>query len=79
MVSCDAHGPFISRTDYVGLVAPEATTADRIAITSDARMAYVLQSCENNAYKLVGAAYVDEVIYGELVRGEAQFETVVLR
>ena len=44
VVSCDAHGPFISRTDYVGLVAPETTTADRIAITSDARMAYVLQS-----------------------------------
>ena len=31
---------------------------------------------KEHGYKFVGAAYVDEVMYGELVRGEAQFETV---
>ncbi len=63
--------PFISQTGYVGLAPPHAEPGDQICVFHGGISPYIIRSsCQDPQgpkYRLIGAAFVHGIMYGEAV------------
>ena len=86
--------PFVTTTGYIGVGPAEARPGDCVYILETASTPFVLRSVQDedttgripgpSAYKIVGEAYVDGIMYGELFhkdhrsRAEGNWERLVI-
>jgi Heterokaryon incompatibility protein (HET) len=68
--------PFITENGYVGIAPPYIQEGDCVCIFPRARMPYILRpESENNAFRLVGGAYVHSIMHGEFFEAEREVQT----
>ncbi|EUC47771.1 hypothetical protein COCMIDRAFT_34681 [Bipolaris oryzae ATCC 44560] len=62
--------PFVTRRGHLGLGSDEVRVRDAIAVVEGAQVPFVLRAVGGGRYSLVGEAYVDGVMDGEVVASE---------
>jgi len=71
--------PFVTVKGFVGLAPKHVEEADVIVIFPGARFPYVLRRCDDGTYLLIGEAYVDGIMDGELATEGSSTEEFVLK
>jgi len=61
--------PFMSIKGYVGIGPASIQPGDIICVLLGARVPYILRSVESGGFTLVGEAYCDGIMDGEIVKG----------
>lgn len=70
--------PFMSIKGYVGLGPAHLQPGDIICVLLGARVPYILRPHENGGFVLVGEAYCDSIMDGEIMEGNPRMETFII-
>lgn len=60
--------PFVTRKGHLGLSTEHVQVGDKIAIIKGSQTPYILRTRGNGKYCLVGEAYIDRIMEGEVAR-----------